>query len=268
MTPVLVFDIETVPDVIGLRKTLDFGQSDVSILSDTEVAAHAFALRKEKTGSDFLPLHQHKIIAIGCLFRDQEGLRVRCLGQAGDSEAKLVQDFFKTIDRYTPQMVSWNGSGFDMQVLHYRALVHKVQAQRYWDLGDDDRDFKWNNYISRYHTRHTDLMDLLALYSARANAPLDDLAKICGFPGKLGMDGSQVWPAYQEGKLAEIRDYCETDVANTYLMYCQFQLFRGFWSHEHYEREMLLVRETLAAIDAVHWRQFLAAWPLAEPSRA
>ena len=60
-------------------------------------------------------------------------------------------------------------------------------------MGDDDREFKWNNYISRYHMRHLDLMDLLAMYQPRANAPLDAMAKLCGFPGKLGMDGSQVY---------------------------------------------------------------------------
>mgnify|MGYP003352978474 CR=1 FL=1 len=67
---------------------------------------------------------------------------------------------------------------------------------------DDSRDFKWNNYISRYHMRHLDLMDLLAMYQPRASAPLDDLAKLCGFPGKLGVDGSQVWILRADGVVA------------------------------------------------------------------
>ncbi len=65
------------------------------------------------------------------------------------------------------------------------------------------------------------------MYTGRANAPLDELAKLIGFPGKLGMDGSKVWDAYQQGKLAEIRNYCETDVVNTYLVFARFQLMRG-----------------------------------------
>ncbi len=169
------------------------------------------------------------------------------------------------IERHTPQLVSWNGSGFDLQVLHYRGLVHGAQAPRYWDLGEDDRDFRYNNYISRYHTRHLDLMDLLALYNARANAPLDELARLCGFPGKLGMDGSQVWPAYQAGRIGEIRDYCETDVANTWLMYCRFQLLRGNWNEQRYRSETDLLRETVAGIDAAHWREFLQAWTDGRP---
>jgi 3'-5' exonuclease len=260
MTPVLCFDIETVPDVAGLRR---LGAIDDS-LTDETVVETAFARRREKTGSDFLPLHQHRVVAIGCLFRDDDGVRVRCLGTADDPEARLIQDFFRVIERYTPQLVSWNGSGFDMPVLQYRGLVHGVQAGRYWELGDDDRDFKWNNYISRYHTRHLDLMDVLALYTPRANAPLDELSKLCGFPGKLGMDGSQVWPAYLRGELAGIRAYCETDVANTYLMYCRFQLLRGFWSPAQYHEELALLRRTLAAQPGAHWAEFLAGW-VAEP---
>lgn len=256
MIPVLVFDIETIPDVAGLRAL----NAQWAPLSDAEVAAAAMAARREKTGSDFLPHHLHRVAAISCAFRDNDGFRVRSLGTLDCAEQKLVNDFFRVIDRYTPQLVSWNGGGFDLPVLHYRALMHGVPAARYWEMGDEDRDFKWNNYLSRYHTRHLDLMDLLALYTGRANAPLDELAKLCGFPGKLGVDGSQVWGLYQEGRLREIRDYCETDVVNTYLVYCRFQLMRGSLSQEAYREEMALVHKALAALDGDHWKEYLAAW--------
>ena len=65
------------------------------------------------------------------------------------------------------------------------------------------------------------------MFNARANAPLDDLAKLCGFPGKLGMDGSKVWDAVTAGKIDEIRTDCETDVALTHLVSLRFQLMRG-----------------------------------------
>jgi predicted PolB exonuclease-like 3'-5' exonuclease len=124
----------------------------------------------------------------------------------------------------------------------------------------DSRDFKWNNYISRYHTRHLDLMDLLALYNARANAPLDDLAKLYGFPGKLGMDGSKVWEAWQAGKSAEIRDYCETDVINTYLVFNRFRRFRGELTASEEASEIDFIKAQLSKIGAPHWQEFLAAW--------
>ncbi len=172
----------------------------------------------------------------------------------------MIRQFFKTIDVYKPQIISWNGSGFDWPVLHYRSLIHGVSSLAYWDTGEEDRDFKYNNYLSRYHTRHTDLMDVLAGYSGRANAPLDQLAKLCGFPGKLGMDGSQVWTAWQDGRADEVRAYCETDVVNTWLMYCRFRLIKQDLDEQAYQQEIELVRETLTQLDKPHWQEYLSHW--------
>jgi predicted PolB exonuclease-like 3'-5' exonuclease len=98
--------------------------------------------------------------------------------------------FFELIEKYTPQLVSWNGSGFDLPVLHYRAMLNQVAAPRYWEMGEsndsDSKDFKWNNYINRYHMRHIDLMDVLAKHNGRANAPLDAIAKVVWLPRKNG----------------------------------------------------------------------------------
>ena len=259
MTPVLVFDLETIPDTDGLRRLNGWGPD----MSDVQVVEAAQAARLESHGTDFLPLHLQKIAVVGCVFRDTSGFRVKTLGKPDDPESALISGFFKTIDHYTPRLVSWNGSGFDLPVLHYRSLIHAVAAPRYWDTGDDDRDFKYNNYISRYHNRHIDLMDVLAKYNGRANAPLDELAKLCGFPGKLGMDGSQVWKAWMSGQQEAVRAYCETDVVNTWLMYCRFRLIKGELDVTAYEQEVQLVRDTLSASDATHWAEYLAAWDTA-----
>ena len=258
MTPTLVFDIETVPDIAGLRTLYQLD----SPVSDADVAEMAFQLRRQKTGSDFLPHHLQRVVAISCALREGDNFRVWTLGDEQDSEGNLIQRFFDGIEKFTPQLISWNGSGFDLPVLHYRGLIHGVQCARYWDMGEDDKDFKWNNYISRYHARHLDLMDLLAMYTGRANAPLDELSKLIGFPGKLGMDGSQVWQAYQQGKLNDIRNYCETDVVNTWLVYARFQLMRGQFSAARYHKECELVRGVLANSSEPHWLEYLAAWPL------
>jgi len=257
VVPIMAFDLETVPDVAGLRRL----RPDWAALDDAALVEQAYAERRERTGgSDFLPLHQHRIVAIGAAFRDDKGFRVRCLGEPGDGERRLVQDFFRLIDHYTPQLVSWNGGGFDLPVLHYRALIHGVAATRYWENGDEDRDFRYNNYTSRYHARHTDLMDVLAMYQGRAAAPLDELSRLCGFAGKLGMGGDKVWNAYAAGQIGAIRNYCETDVVNTYLLYCRFQKMRGELDGAAYEAEIALVRQTLAGSGAPHWQEFLAAW--------
>ncbi len=256
MIPTLVFDIETIPDAQGLRALLDVPAD----ITDEDVVNLALHQRRQQNGTEFLPLHQHKICAISCALRQGDQFSIWTLGDEDSSEKEMIQRFYDGIEKYTPQIISWNGSGFDLPVLNYRGLIHGVNASRYWDLGEDDKDFKWNNYISRYHMRHMDLMDVMAMYGGRANAPLDDLAKLCDFPGKLGMDGSKVWDAYKAGKLKEIRDYCETDVANTHLVYLRFQLLRGHLTEQAYQREVALVRETLEGYQGEHWDAYLAAW--------
>ncbi|MDD5297942.1 MAG: 3'-5' exonuclease [Rhodocyclaceae bacterium] len=260
MTPTLTFDIETIPDVAGLRRLWGLDEA----LPDADVAELAFQRRRASNGTDFMPLHLQKVVAISCALRDRDSFRVWTLGEPEDDEGRAIQRFFEGVEKFTPQLVSWNGGGFDLPVLHYRGLMHGVTAPRYWDMGDgeygDSREFKWNNYISRYHTRHLDLMDLLALYQPRANAPMDELAKLMGLPGKLGMDGSQVWGAYQEGRINEIRNYCETDVVNTYLIYLRFQQMRGHLSRSEHEAEVAKVKDSLAQLPHDHWREYLEAW--------
>jgi predicted PolB exonuclease-like 3'-5' exonuclease len=257
--PVLVFDIESVPDVAGLRVL----RGEPAGMSDAQVYDRWLAERQEKGQGDFAPLYLQRVLVISCVFRNADGLRIHSfVDRDGLSEGKVIQTFFHAVEKHTPQLVSWNGSGFDLPVLHYRGLRHGVEASQYWDLGEDNRDFKWNNYIGRYHMRHLDLMDLLALYSPKNNAPLDAMARLCGFPGKQGMDGSQVYAQYLAGQLEDIRRYCETDVMNTYLVYCRFQKMRGGFTEAQYEHEIAYVRETLGHLAGTepHWDEYLTAW--------
>jgi predicted PolB exonuclease-like 3'-5' exonuclease len=261
MTPVLAFDIETVPDCAGLRRLYELPAE----LSDAEIAELAFQKRRAQTGSDFLAPPQHRVLVISCVMRDEAGLKLWSIGAPEEDEGAAIQRFFDGIERFTPQLVSWNGSGFDLPVLNYRGLVQGVQAARFWELGDEDRDFRYNNYVSRYHTRHIDLMDVLAMYQPRNNAPLDEVARLAGFPGKLGMEGSAVWSRYQAGEIQGIRDYCEADAANTYLLFLRFQQLRGIFSVEDYRRECALLREWVEKQRGAHWAEFLERWtdPLA-----
>jgi predicted PolB exonuclease-like 3'-5' exonuclease len=144
--------------------------------------------------------------------------------------------------------------------LHYRALLHGVQAPRYWEQGDDDRSFRYNNYLSRFHWRHIDLMDVLAGFQGRARASLDAIATMLGFPGKMGMSGDKVWGTFLAGGIDEIRNYCETDVLNTYLVYLRFQFMRGLLDEQHLETEFQLVRDTLAETEGAHLQEFASAW--------
>ncbi len=256
MSTVLAFDIETVPDCAGIRRLYGLPAD----LPDREVAEIAFQKRRTQTGSDFLAPHLHRVVVISCVLREGEAIKVFSLGEPEAGEKEAIQRFYDGIEKLVPQLVSWNGGGFDLPVLNYRALVHGVAAGKFWDQGDDDKDFRWNSYLGRYHARHLDLMDVLAMYQPRSNAPLDDVAQLCGFPGKIGVGGAQVWEAYCNGEIKAIRDYCEADTANTYLLYLRFQQLRGALSPAQYQKECALLRGTLDKLKAPHWREFLSRW--------
>src|SRR5688500_9466765 len=251
---VFVFDIETVPDVELGRRV--YGLHD---LSDKQVGYVMQAKRREESGSEFLSLEQQRVVAISVAMRQRDSFRVWSLGEPGAPEAELIQRFFDGIEKYTPDLVSWNGGGFDLPVLHYRALRHGIVAPRYWEAGDEDQAFRYNNYLNRYHYRHLDLMDVLSSFQSRARISLQAAAMLLGLPGKLGMSGDKVWDAYLDGQIQTIRDYCETDVLNTFLVYLRFELMRGRLSRQEFDAENQLIRAALRLQAKPHLNEFLAA---------
>jgi 3'-5' exonuclease len=254
---ILVFDIETIPDVESGKRLYN-----LSSLSDKEAAEVMFTRRRQETdgNSDFIRHHLQKIVAISVVLSTADKLNVWTLGNSDSSEKEILQRFFEGIEKYTPTLVSWNGGGFDLPVIHYRSLLHGVQAPRYWETGKDDQGFRWNNYLSRFHERHTDLMDVIAGYQYRSVAPLTEIASMLGFPGKMGMSGDKVWDAYLNGEIDLIRNYCESDVLNTYLVYIRYELIRGHFTQSAYDKECQRLQEMLKNENKTHLTEFLEAW--------
>lgn len=248
MSAVLVFGIETIPDVTGFRRLHGLDPA----LSDAEVAELAFQMRRAQTGKDFLPLHLQRVVAISCVLRSERGLRVRSLAEPEQSEGEIVQGFFDGLEESTPRLVSWNGSGFDLPVLHCRGLVHGVRAPHHAMLGDGDR--------VACQAPHTDLANLLAMGQPPAQVPLGELAKLIGFPGLRVRDDAEVWETWQAGKFAVVREGCETEAMNAYLVYLRLRLMRGEMTRAEYDTEIACVRLELKALDLPHWEEFLGAW--------
>ncbi|OUD12654.1 3'-5' exonuclease [Thioflexithrix psekupsensis] len=262
---VLVFDIETVPDVASGRQL--YGDPlEMAQLSDEDVARVMSHYRYQETEgqSEFLRLHLQRVVAISIVLRSGDQFKVWSLGEAESSEPELIHRFFEGLQKYKPTLVSWNGTAFDLPVLHYRSLLHGVSAPLYWTTENtSDGHFRWNNYLNRYHERHIDLMDMLANYQARAYVSLEQMAILLGLPGKMGMSGHKVWDTYLEKGLQgieEIRHYCETDVLNTYLIYLRFELIRGHLTPETYAQECQRVKTALQAENKPHLNEFLQLW--------
>jgi len=224
MTPILAFDIETIPDCPGIRRLYKLPED----LPDAEVAEVAFQKRRAVAGNDFLPPHLQRVVVISCVLRHDDEVWVFSIGEPDATEPVAIQRFFDGINRYAPQIVSWNGRNFDLPVLVARGLIHGVTAACFWDTGQDNKD--------------------------------DEVSRLAGYPGKLGVGGAAVWDSYRQGAIASIRDYCETDCANTYLLYLRFQMMRCALTREQYERESALLRSFLEKQNLPHWAEFLSLW--------
>lgn len=249
----LTFDIETIPDIENAKKIYE-----IEHLNDEDAWKAIQVKRLEKSGTDFLPHYLQKIIAISVVFQDHQSIKVWSIGNDGETEAEIISRFFSGLEKHQPTLISWNGQGFDLPVLHYRSLLHHIQAPIYWESGENLQEFKWNNYFNRYHYRHIDLMDVLSGFQNRAFAPLDELAQMMGLPGKIGLHGSEVYGAYLNGEIDKICNYCESDVLNTYLLFLRFNWTRGLLSLQQY----LNLLEQLQTMmdnqqDQQHWRAFL-----------
>ena len=266
-----VFDIETVPDTDAVANLTGFDGPDVESRRE-ELERYHLEITGGKNPFPRQPFH--KVVAISFLEAeiDRSGglgggesyhLReLRSGGEAGFDEKQLLQGFFSYFERLRPRLVSYNGRGFDLPVLKYRAMAHGIQAPWLYDAGD-----KWNSYQSRYSADwHCDLLEILSDFGASARGKLNEICSVLGYPGKFGVDGSKVASMFDDCRIGEIRDYCETDVLNTYLVYLRLMQHRGTLSTENYNHA---VADIVSLIEAEgearpHLREFLDAW--GEPS--
>jgi len=143
LIPTLIFDLETIPDIKSIRRLYNLDET----LSDFDVVNIANFKRRQKVGHDFLPVHLHQVVAISCVLKTDDRLEVWTLGNEETGEAGILKHFFEGLDKYSPNLVSWNGSGFDLPVLNYRMLANKISSEIYFDTGENHSEFKWNNYM-------------------------------------------------------------------------------------------------------------------------
>lgn len=259
-----VFDIETVPDTEPVTNLTGFSSPD-SAARRAELERYHLDITKGNSGFARQPFHQ--VVAISFLEAEieyqgtQENYYLKDLrsgGEVGFSEKQLLKGFFQYFEQLKPRLISFNGRAFDLPVLKYRAMNYGIAAPWLYSAGD-----KWNNYHSRYSIDwHCDLLEVLRDYGASPAIKLAEICAVMGFPGKFGTDGSKVTGMVEDGKIQEIRNYCETDVLNTFLVYLRVMTHRGIISRDAYNRS---VADIIAMIESSsserpHLGEFLVAW--------
>jgi predicted PolB exonuclease-like 3'-5' exonuclease len=236
---------------------------------DVETVPDRGALPPGLGEGEFPPLPCHRIVAISTVNAEivrsatdrGEWYRVREVrsgGRADYGEADLLRAFWAWFRHHRPRVVTWNGRRFDLQVIMYRSMVHGLQGDAWYEPGD-----KWQNYEQRYAPDwHCDLADVLSSFGGGRMASLDDLARVLGFPGKIGGHGSGVEEMVAAGRLEHVRAYCEGDVLNLFCMYLRWTLLTARMTPGGHDASVASLVDLLGRERAVrpHLGTFLDAW--------
>jgi 3'-5' exonuclease len=199
---------------------------------------------------DKFPKHiYHSIICIGALIAHHDGDKwvVDALGapHVGErSEKELIASFVDRIAELNPQLGTFNGSSFDLPVLRYRAMVHKVPV-----IGLSARP-----YFNRYTDDAIDLCDVLSSFAPRAKSTLHELCRVMGLPGKPDeMHGGEFERYFHDGRIKEIAAYCESDVVNTYRVWLRYELFPGKLTDAAFQASEANLNEFITARSSRIW---------------
>lgn len=253
VAPILVFDIETVPDLETGKRLYP----SISELDDDDALTALIAMRQAEAGNDFMRLPLHKIACLSFLWVEHGQFTLKSLSLNEMSEKQILTTFFRAFAK-KPILVSWNGSGFDIPVLLYRALHHKISAPALFNAAHKP------DYLYRYGEMHIDLMDKMSLHNGYNKQKLDTIAALCGFAGKGEMDGSQVVPMVQAGEWEKLTTYCESDVLNTWLIYLRWLILMGKADIEGCEMLSRHTQDFVASLvnqdGTLRHERFLEAW--------
>ena len=236
--PILVFDIETIPDLPTGRRLYDIDDG----ANDDDALKALVAARQAESGSDFMRLPLHQVACLSFLWVDNGAFSLRSLSLQNMSEPEILSTFLRAF-HHKPMLVSWNGAGFDLPVLLYRMAHHGMNAKPLAAAGTRDRD-----YLDRYSKVHIDLIDKFSfgLYSNKQK--LNVIATLCGYAGKGDVDGSQVVPMVQAGQWDKLTTYCESDVINTWLLYLRYQLLMGQRTQEQVAHDIMATKAYLQTV--------------------
>ena len=260
--PILVFDIETVADIDGARRIYP----QLADLNDADTLSALTAIRTQEAGHDFMRLPLQRIVCISALYIKDGKLSLFSLTADKFSEKDILAKFFRAFSdlETLPQLISWNGSGFDIPVLIYRAMQYDLSAPWLFEEGDRIKNMRFDNYVNRFHTRHLDLMDRFSQYGASRREAMDIVASLYGLPGKTDVDGSMVGALVSSGDWQTLSIYCESDVMNTWLIYLRWLRLTGklsspdfdAWQQQSYD---YLAQYTQADGSPRH-QEFIADW--------
>ncbi len=272
----LFFDMEWVPDAAGAKRLFDLDDDTTEIDAMQRLWEHSTAYDAEKNPRPFLKYMFSRVVSIAFLSRkthfnrDNDRIVEFSLNslpklpveESEPEEASIIERFLYIVGERRPQLVGFNSAESDLQVLIQRGIINEVTAPAFNER--PNKPWEGPDYFdARNSEAHFDILKKL---SGGAMTPrLDELAKLCGYPGKIDVKGDQVTDLWLERDLTKIVEYNQIDVLNTYLVWLRVVYFAGQLSEEQYIDEQEQFREFLesetAKPEKVFINDFLAKWP-------
>ncbi|HIA57835.1 MAG TPA: hypothetical protein EYN97_10615 [Candidatus Lambdaproteobacteria bacterium] len=272
---VWAFDAEWVPDPEAGRRLYQL-QEDTS---DSEVIRKMW----EEGGADeenpmpYLKTTICRVISIAAVVRTEKengdvALSLTALPHditdpQQTTEAAILSRFLNAVGEKKPQLVGFNSAKADLKVLLQRAVANGIQAAKF--AKRPNKPWEGYDYFdARNSEGHVDLIEILGSYG-KSNPSLNEMATVCGIPGKMGISGEEVAPMWLEGRLAEIVAYNECDALSTYLIWLRMAYFGGFFDPQQYTEEQARVRNLLSTEGTLpgkeHLLEFLERWEMWSP---
>lgn len=269
----LFFDLEWVPDAAGAMRLFDLPVETTEAEAIERIWRETGGFHETDCPRPFVKYSLSRVVSIAFLSRKvvySEGERHIEFGLHSlpklplesdrSEEREIIERFLYMVGERNPQLVGFNSVDSDLQVLIQRGLINEVRAEKFSERPEKPWDGR--DYFHKYAESHLDLIKLL---SPNAMKPtLNGLARLCGFPGKIDIDGPQVVDLWLNGRLREIIEYNQIDTLNTYLVWLRVVNFAGKISEQDYFTEQEDFRAFLeleaAKPEHAHLRRFLAKW--------
>jgi len=217
----LIFDVESIADG-ALVSALRYPNEDLSPLD--AVRRYRSELMEQK-GSDFIPYtYQIPIsVVIAKVERDYSLADLVVLDEPEYRPHEITKKFWQGWQFYKrPTFVTFNGRGFDIPLLEAAAFRYGISIPDWFAPGRDNPRYRFNSQA------HLDLHELLTNFGAtRFTGGLNLAANLIGKPGKMEVQGEMVQDMFDEGKLAEINNYCKCDVLDTYFVFLRTRVLTG-----------------------------------------
>ncbi len=265
----LSFDIEWIPDPLAAEALYGIEHNPPYSIPDAFKCLWEGAGATAEQPRPFVKTMLSRIVSIAGIFREATpagDVSLKLVSMPADpsdpekcQERSIIDNFLRSVGKRKPQLVGYNSSGSDVPILMQRAIVNGLDGHGFGTR--PDKPWEGVDYFSTASDFHVDLATALAW--GRYAPKLDEAARVCGIPGKVDVQGDQVWHLYMKGAIADIVAYNEFDALTTHLLWARMAHFGGLLNAGEYEEEQALVRElieTECAAGRPHLERYLTEW--------